>query len=163
MKKTLLLIVLLLSRPSLGSNNAVVLNIGVGSGIMKGPGTPFERSFQLGFEHWLAPGLFVRPQAGYFLDVSGENKSSFTASGLIGVAAKSPMGAVLHLAFGPMWLQNTDNLLGGHFQFNLEGGIGIYGENVGIEAVWWHFSSAGIYQPNKGRDFPGVQVKYFLP
>ncbi len=136
----------------------VTAMVGVGDGIMKGAGTPFERTVVLGYEHKFPVGAFVRPQVGYFLDVSGVNRSSFFGSGLVGIRTISPVGPMLHFAVGPAYLQNPDQILGGHFQFNLEFGIGMDDKNFSLEAVVSHLSSAGIEQPNRGRDFIGLEV-----
>jgi hypothetical protein len=138
----------------------VVLSVGTGKGITGESGTPFERMVALGYEHDFTAGFFVRPEAGYFLDISGQGLSSMWAAPLFGVRAVSQVGPILHLAVGPGYLQNPDNILGGHFQFSLEGGIGIVDSHFGIQAVWKHLSSAGFEMPNHGRDFIALQVSY---
>lgn len=142
----------------------LVTSIGVGKGIMEGHGTPFERVGILGYQ-FNAGDFFVRPQAGYFLDVSGQNKSSIIASTLFGVRAVSQVGPELHLAVGPAYLQHPDGILGGHFQFNLEGGVGLLSKDgkTYVGAAWEHFSSAGFEMPNLGRDFIVLQVRLFIP
>lgn len=48
----------------------------------------------------------------------------------------------------------TDSMLGGHFQFSEDVGIGIKDKRgVSIGLNYKHISSAGIYNPNQGRDF----------
>ncbi len=137
----------------------IALSVGVGKGITGDPGTPFERVVALGYEHRFPVGVFIRPAAGYFMDISGSGQSSFWAAPLLGVRAVSQAGPILHLAVGPGYLQNPDQVLGGHFQFSLEGGIGLQDENVAISLVWKHLSSAGFNMPNRGRDFICAQVR----
>lgn len=139
--------------------DSLVMMAGVGKNIMKQNGTPFERVGLLGYQFELPRSVFIRPQAAYFLDVSGETKSSMWGSVLVGVEARSAMGADLHLGLGPSYLQNPDEILGGHFQFNLEGCIGLSDTNVEVKGCWVHLSSGGIYQPNLGRDFIMAQVQ----
>lgn len=137
----------------------VTLSVGVGKGIMYHNGTPFERAVAVGYEHRFSNGIFVRPEVGYFLDISGQNLSSIWAAPLIGVRSKSAVGPAIHLAVGPGYLQNPDSILGGHFQFSLEGGLALEDGNFAIGLVWKHLSSAGIEMPNLGRDFICAQVR----
>lgn len=141
------------------ANADLVTSVGIGKGVMKGNGTPFERALAIGWEHPFITGFFVRPEAGWFMDNSGEGLSSPWASTLGGVRATSPMGATMHLAVGPAYLHNPDQKLGGHFQFSLEGGVGIEDKNFAIAMVWKHLSSAGINMPNQGRDFIMAQIR----
>lgn len=135
------------------------LSVGIGKNVMKQNGTPFERMVAVGYEHRFPIGVFVRPEVGYFLDISGQYKSSFWAAPLVGVTAVSQVGPSLHLAVGPGYLQNPDEILGGHFQFSLEGGIGLTDKNFFVGMVWKHLSSGGINMPNNGRDFICVQTR----
>lgn len=155
MKLLLAALLLAFSTPSLAT---VVLSAGVGKNIMKQNGTPFERTGIVGYQFQLPKSVFIQPQAGYFLDTSGDTKSSIFASTLFGVEAKALAGPVLHLGVGPGYLQNPDQILGGHFQFNLEGGIGLCDGNVCVKLIWTHLSSGGIEMPNLGRDFICAQV-----
>lgn len=144
----------------IASRADVVLSVGPGKGILGDPGTPFERAVALGYEYRLPKGLFVRAEGGYFLDISGHGKSSFWAAPIFGVRAQSQVGPVLHVGVGPGWLQSPDGILGGHFQFSVEGGIGLCDENVCVQAVWKHLSSAGFNMPNHGRDFICAQAAF---
>jgi hypothetical protein len=124
----------------------LVASVGVGKGIMYHDGTPFERAMALGYQfNW--GDFFIRPEGGYFLDVSGNTKSSLWAAPLFGVRALSTAGPELHLAMGPGYLQNPDQILGGHFQFSLEGGIGISDGKNYLGLAWKHLSSAGFEMP----------------
>lgn len=136
-----------------------VVSVGVGKGILSDQhGTPFERVVAAGYQFSWGD-FFVRPEAGYFMDISGQGKSSFWAAPLLGVRALSSVGPELHLAVGPGYLQNPDQILGGHFQFSLEGGIGITGKYAYVGVAYKHLSSAGFEMPNNGRDFLVVQVR----
>ncbi len=135
------------------------ISVGVGKGVMEEKGTPFERMLAVGYEHALPAGVFVRPEAGWFMDISGNGKSSAWAAPLLGVRAQSQVGPELHIAMGPGWLQNPDQVLGGHFQFSLEGGAGLSDKSFFIGLVWKHLSSAGFEMPNQGRDFITVQLR----
>jgi len=55
---------------------------------------------------------------------------------------------------GPSLITTEDTLLGGPFQFHEDFGMGVKGTNdVSIGFNYSHFSSAGIYKVNQGRDF----------
>lgn len=151
------LALLLLSTPALAD---VTLSLGAGKGAFGDPGTPFERVMSVGYEHTFHTGVFVRPQVGYFIDNAGGGQlSSGWVTTLFGVKAKSKVGPELHFAVGPSYLQHPDTVLGGHFQFNLEAGIGLADENffVGVNAT--HLSSGPIYEVNRGRDAIMAQVR----
>lgn len=136
----------------------LVTSVGVGKGIMEGHGTPFERVAALGYQfNW--GDFFMRPESGWFEDLSGNGKSSLWIAPLVGVRALSQVGPELHIAMGPGYLQNPDQVLGGHFQFSLEGGLGISDKNVYLGLAWKHLSSAGIEVPNQGRDFIVIQLR----
>lgn len=156
--KRLLLFFLLLASFSAAQAD-IVLSVGVGKGITEEHGTPFERAAAIGYEFQTPIGIFIRPEVGGFVDFSGRGLSSFWGSPLVGVRAVSQVGPALHLAIGPAYLQNPDQILGGHFQFSLEGGIELKDENFSIGLCWKHLSSAGIEMPNNGRDFIVAQVR----
>lgn len=137
----------------------VALSVGVGKGIMGDPGTPFERMVALGYQRQLLPELYLRPEGSYFLDISGQGKSSFVGAVLLGVQAQSSVGPQLHFAIGPAYLENPDQILGGPFQFKVEFGAGIQSDHVYLGVAWVHMSSAGLEMPNHGRDFfPTAQL-----
>lgn len=63
---------------------------------------------------------------------------------------------------GPALITTPDVYLGGNFQFTEELGFGIKDRRgVGIGLSYKHFSSAGIENPNVGRDF--MTLKVFVP
>lgn len=62
--------------------------------------------------------------------------------------------------FGPGFITMPDDLIGGHFQFSIELGVGIIEPSTGarVQATLKHLSDAGIKQPNRGRNFWLVSV-----
>ncbi len=140
-------------------NADIVASVGLGKSAFAGAqGTPFERAASLGYAHTFSNGLFLRPEAGWFIDNSGHGVSSPWLAPLVGVRSQSTVGPTLHFAMGPGYLHNPDSVLGGHFQFSLEGGASLVDRNFGIGVVGKHLSSAGIHMPNRGRDFIALQV-----
>lgn len=136
-----------------------VLMVGVGKNVLKQDGTPFERVGVLGYQFNLPKSIFVRPQVGYFMANGTGEKSSPWGAALLGVEAHSELGADLAFAVGPAYLHNTDSVLGGHFQFNTEFGLGLSNKDVALKFVWGHLSSGPIYPVNQGRDFILAQVR----
>lgn len=156
----LLLITVLMS---VSASADLVLGVGAGKGILNVAGTPFERLAVVGYQRSLGYDFFIRPEAGYFEDLSGgDHKSSLWIDPMFGIRAKTISGPELHLGVGPGWIKNPDALLGGHFQFALEGGGGAYSSDnkVFLGLVWRHLSSAGIEMPNQGRDFLMVEGRF---
>jgi Lipid A 3-O-deacylase (PagL) len=141
---------------SAGANAEVALSVGTGKGIVGEHGVPFERTAAVGYQLPFGD-FFVRPEGGYFLDISGQGASSLYAAPLLGVSTHSSNGPELHVAVGPGYLQNPDQVLGGHFQFSLEGGLGISDGKNYLGLAWKHLSSAGFEMPNHGRDFITLQ------
>ncbi len=70
-------------------------------------------------------------------------------------------GLYAGIYFGPGFISNPDSMLGGHFQFVEQVNVGLSdlrGVRVGFFVK--HFSNAGIEQPNKGRNFVGLQAAF---
>ncbi len=157
MTKLIIFLAILLSSALAQANP--VISLGIGKSAFRGNGTPFERAVAIGWEQPFTAGFFVRPEGGWFTDNSGSGQSSPWLSTLGGVRASSEVGPTVHLAVGPSYLHNPDQKLGGHFQFSLEGGVGMEDKNFAIAMVWKHLSSAGINMPNQGRDFIMAQIR----
>jgi hypothetical protein len=151
-KKVLLASLLLMSS---SASADVVASVGAGKGILSDQ--PFERVGCVGYQYNFNSNFFVRPEVGYFNANSVGTSSSWTG-GLLGVQVTSTAGTNVHLASGPAYLQNPDNVLGGNFQFTNEAGIGLTDKNVYLGLAWKHLSSAGIEIPNQGRDFIVLQL-----
>lgn len=84
-------------------------------------------------------------------DLGRKSSGFFTQS--IGPYTEA-VGMYGEIPIGIAGITNTDTMLGGHFQFTQSVGFGFKGSNemkLGVE--YKHFSSAGIYPINFGRDF----------
>jgi hypothetical protein len=102
-------------------------------------------------------GPFVRQyEFGGWIDNSGieGRSSSVMASASLGVHVNAKY-AFAQALVGPSIISDTDSNLGGHFQFNNDFAIGLRDPETKatIGLSYKHLSSAGIYKPNKGRDF----------
>lgn len=103
-----------------------------------------------------------RATVGGWIDQSPGNASSGFIAGQLGVEIVNS-GWVGSTFFGPGAISQSDNLLGGWFQFmsSLEFGLrDINGNYIG--AMFRHFSSAGVETPNLGRNVLGLELKFSL-
>lgn len=95
---------------------------------------------------------------GYFFDNRVNRKSSVTTSLLIGPEIANNF---LFFSFfsGPGLILTPDKPVGGPFQFFHEATIGIVDKpthfKMGVSCR--HYSNAGIYSENNGRDFCGIK------
>jgi len=159
--KYIAIITVLLSNAVFAYAGDLLISAGVGQNILDRNGIPFERVGSIGYCYGLGPDLFIKPEAGYFGALAGDGLSSGWITSVIGVKATSQVGPQLHIGLGPSYLTTPDNIkLSGHFQFTLEGGIGMVDSTgkVSIGLSWHHISDAGIEQPNLGRDFIMVEL-----
>ena len=88
----------------------------------------------------------------------GRNGGFYIATGPTVLVDLKPVEVRLGAGFGA--ISNPDDYLGGSFpQFNEELYFGVrdkYGKGVGLRLE--HVSSAGIYQPNRGREFVTLEI-----
>lgn len=80
-----------------------------------------------------------------------------------GVGAHAVNGAFYAQAVtGVAYITDPDSHLGGHVQFVQDAGLGLLSEEgFGVGLSYKHVSSAGLYTPNKGRDF--ILLRLSLP
>lgn len=105
--------------------------------------------------------FYLEGTGGFWLDSSGDpNRSS---SGFFSLSPGIKIdfhGFELRNAYGVALITSPDGYLGGPFQFHGEVYAGfrdaITGYGIGIK--YNHFSSAGIEQPNVGRDFLMLEI-----
>lgn len=80
---------------------------------------------------------------------------------LLGLETRKRDGLYVAYFIGPAGISHTDSLLGSHLQISQQLHIGIRdSRRIGISAYVGHFSNAGLAQPNKGRNFAGVGVRF---
>lgn len=60
--------------------------------------------------------------------------------------------------WGIAGLSGTDSQLGGVIQFGQDLGVGFQGKGSFVGLQYKHISSAGVFSPNKGRDFVGAEM-----
>ena len=123
-------------------------------------GTAAVKNFSFGCNKpWYGP-FMQQYELGLFADSSGHERSS-SAYGFysLGVeVAADPV--VIRSLWGVGAISTPDDMLGGRFQFTQDLLLGLRdkrGNLIGVD--YKHISSAGIYDPNKGRDFITIQVE----
>mgnify|MGYP002784420289 CR=1 FL=1 len=119
-----------------------------------------SKYFSLGYQSDLIGPFIEQWELGLFSDSSGSGRN---ASGFgfysIGVEV-NPGYFVSRCLWGIGGITHPDQMLGGHFQFTQDLMFGIRDRKKNmIGFVYKHISSAGIYQPNRGRDYVLVQVE----
>lgn len=85
------------------------------------------------------------------------------SSGYVGVSYGlniENQGSFVECLWGVAAVTNRDSMLGGNLQFMNDLGIGIkdstFGTSIGL--YYKHISSAGIFQPNEGRDLISIRL-----
>lgn len=141
------------------ANAGTYLGYGVGIGHSAENGATETKVLNLGYRDELFLGLTWQLEAGYWNDIAGGGRKSSAWFGpSIGVEVTAyPL--TLRQMIGPSVITSKDSLLGGNYQFNNELFVGLYdkkGRSIG--GKYKHFSSAGIFQPNVGRDLILVEV-----
>lgn len=98
---------------------------------------------------------------GVWLDNAGNGrKSSGFASAQVGFEVNNN-GIVGSIFTGPAFINQTDALLGGNFQFMENFNLGIQDQNSNYIGVYYrHISDAGLTPINIGRDFMGLEIRF---
>ena len=141
------------------ANAGTYIGYGLGIGHSAANGATETKVLNLGYRDDLFLGLSYQLETGYWNDIAGNGRKSAAWVGpSIGVEVNAyPL--TLRQMIGPAFITATDSYLGGHFQFNNEIYDGLKDKQErSIGAAYKHFSSAGIYQPNVGRDMILIQV-----
>jgi len=125
------------------------LGLTVSKGIEETPGNYVEL-------HYNSPILncfLLEGTAGYF---SEPDRGIFS----VGAGLDVPVHENVYVqgVAGPAYLTKETDRLGGNFQFLLKGRVGITVDRFKVGALYSHISSAGIYEPNQGNDYLGLEL-----
>lgn len=126
--------------------------INSGLGLSTGPNSVGLLS--VGYQEKVLGSIYKQFEAGFWTDSNGfgRNGSGFGAASL-GLEVLNGI-LIVKSSLGVSAITSPDSMLGGWFQFTEDAFIGVHDGNGNIISVGYkHFSSAGIYTPNKGRDF----------
>jgi hypothetical protein len=155
------LILLLLLFP-MAAQAELSLMVGLGKNAITdnihGTHESFERMGSLGYSLDLSENFYVKPEIGGWL--GGPGKESWFVGIPVGVKLWVPnSGAFAFASVGPSYISAPDDLLGSHWQFDTEFGFGLKDTLTTLALFYKHFSSAGFFMPNIGRDFFGIQLR----
>jgi hypothetical protein len=134
---------------------------GVGVFVPGQQGKAEVKEFSLGVQNPTWMNLTEQYEVGLWADRGTEHgrKSSF-----FGFYSLGPTVDAGSLYAQGLWgigaISTTDSMLGGNFQFTQDLGLGLKDATrraVGLN--YKHVSSAGIYSPNKGRDFLTIKLQ----
>lgn len=78
------------------------------------------------------------------------------------VRVQTISGIFTRVGIGPAILSRTDDRLSSQFEFNIQYAIGITQSGWDVGLIGNHFSNAGLWPPNYGRDFLGLLVEIGL-
>lgn len=119
------------------------------------------KTASLGYRGELYNGIYWQAKGGYWLDNSGDlsrKGSIYFSTGPSFLVDLKPIE--IRSGIGLAFITQSDSYLGGNFpQFNEELYMGVrdkFGNGIGIK--YEHISSAGLIQPNVGRDFVSVEI-----
>lgn len=103
----------------------------------------------------------TKTEGGFWVDNTNRQGATGSAffSGSIGVEPRAG-SLYVNLFQGVAVISSPDTVLGGPLQFVEDFGIGIRDKETetAVGFFYKHVSSAGIFKPNLGRDFMGLQV-----
>jgi len=119
-----------------------------------------SKTIALGYKEKLLGAFAYQLEGGFWTDSRkdlGRTGSAFASSSL-GLNIEAGY-FYTHAFCGPAVITDKDSMLGGHFQFNNDIGLGVKdkdGYSMGVN--YKHISSAGIFTPNQGRDFLTIKL-----
>lgn len=159
MYKLIILIGLLLSTSAFADE--VIMDVGLGAFDTRSDNISQVKLAKVGIQEDVWYNLKQRFNVGGWVDQRGQGFGNSAFAGYqLGFDVRNDVFDA-SIFSGPTLISGTDELLGGHFQFNETMFLGIVDKNdnaIGI--AWNHFSSAGLEMPNLGRDFLGLEIKF---
>lgn len=122
------------------------------------------KTLSLGVQMPFFAGLIQQVEAGAWVDTSGIDGRS--GSQYLGWSTGVDITAG-YLNAQSLWgvtgITNTDNMLGGHFQFHQDLFLGLKdAKKHYIGFNYSHFSSAGLSSPNLGRDLLSLKIGFMI-
>lgn len=124
-----------------------------GPGIRNGSPTGSMKYFGIRQEQKEFYNVYSSYELGGWSDQLEGHKSSLVGKLQIGINPGPAVGLYGKAFIGVAAISQTDVLLGGNAQFCEDIGFGVRDLYTQMEITYSHFSSAGIFKPNVGRDF----------
>lgn len=111
----------------------------------------------VGYERvWNESSLLAECRGIFSSDLNGACALVFSAR------VETLSGLFMRLGAGPAWYFRRDDRVSSNFNFNLQGAIGLTHNGWDVGAGYFHYSNAGIWGPNLGRDFLGALIEVGL-
>lgn len=82
---------------------------------------------------------------------------------VLSARVETASGLFMRLGAGPAWYFREDDRVSSNFNFNLLGCVGLTQSGVVLGACYAHYSNAGLWGPNLGRDFLEALIQIPLP
>jgi hypothetical protein len=138
-----------------------VMDAGLGSFGTEGSSLSQVKFLKVGIQEDLWEGLKQRFNGGAWLDSRGDGRTnSLFTSYQLGFEVSNNIFQASVFS-GPALISSPDSDLGGIFQFNETIFLGIVDKDYdSIGVSWNHLSSAGLEQPNQGKDFLCLEIKF---
>jgi hypothetical protein len=156
-----LILLLFLCATAQAQDDQYIIDGGIGVSHSADHGLSETKMLTLGVQEDLFGPLKDRAVVGGWLDNAGNGRnSSALASGQIGFEVNRN-GFVAGAFTGPCVISSPDVLLGGNLQFMDDLHLGIQdNQNNYFGIMYRHLSSAGLEQPNTGRDIIGIELRF---
>lgn len=152
--KALLLATLLVLVPTAALSDTHIIRGGAHAKL-----TGTVKTFSVRQESLLLGPIKTAKELGLWVDNAGQGgKDSLFGKYAVGVTPGARTGVFGKAFIGVAALTHKDAMLGGNFQFTQDFGFGIRDTDSHIAIVYTHFSSAGLYRPNAGRDFITIEL-----
>lgn len=130
-----------------------------GMGLYEGERTGNIKIFSFRHERHEFYAIHSAREAGLWVDNIGNGRSGAAFGKYqVGVKPGADVGFYGSAMWGVQLQSSTDTQLGGYAQFSQDFGVGFRDETSFIALGYGHVSSAGIFTPNRGRDFQYLQL-----
>jgi len=157
MKMILILLSLFLLTP-----DASALQIRFGPGILtKAPSISDVKFLTIAKDWEVKENVYWKIEAGGWTDNRKGAENSFWGGPAVGLVLQ-PWILDVRVSVGVAVISHTDVHLGGHFQFYEDLFAGIRDGDAAIGFTFSHLSSAGLFTPNRGRNFLTLTALYDL-
>lgn len=119
------------------------------------------KQLSLGYEASISDNTFWKIDVGYWTDNRTNASDAAYLAPALGLVIR-PWIFKMKVFAGFAAISDTDNYLGGHFQFYEGLYLGLFEGKASIGFDLFHLSSAGLYAVNKGRNFFTLSAVYSL-
>ncbi len=109
---------------------------------------------QVGYEKVFDPGSLLVQCGAMF-----EESTNYACGVVLSARVQTSGGMFTRVGFGPAAIAHTDDRLSSIFEFNIQYALGFEQGGWDIGIIGNHFSNAGIWPPNYGRDFLGLLIE----